>query len=133
MSSVTIFTALQTVQKDSHGTSSQPVRNTDAQKHEEWKPMIPRWVEMLVLKKLPIGNLDKSTLVSKLCEKEFAHHIRTCSLRYHLSARHARCSRLAPATGLAGAASVAKPCMTRRQGSEPTNVASSEKYSDESN
>lgn len=41
---------------------------------EKWKPRSRRWAEMLVLKKLPSGNLDKSTLVCKLCKKEFAHH-----------------------------------------------------------
>ena len=38
-------------------------------------------------KKLPDGNLDKSTVVCKLCKKEFFYN-RSTSVRYHLNAKH---------------------------------------------
>lgn len=56
--------------------------------HENWKPRSRRWAEMLALKKLPSGNLDKSTLGCRLCKKEFAHQRSTSSLRYRLTAKH---------------------------------------------
>ncbi len=44
------------------------------------------------LKQLPGGNLDKSTVVCKLCKKEFAYHRSSSSLRYHLNAKHVAAS-----------------------------------------
>ena len=39
-------------------------------------------------KKRTDGSVDKSTVVCKLCKKEFAYHRRTSSLKYHLNAKH---------------------------------------------
>lgn len=43
-------------------------------------------------KKLPSGNMDKSTVVCKLCKKEFAYHRSTSSLRYPINAKHVAAS-----------------------------------------
>ena len=39
-------------------------------------------------KKRTDGSIDKSMVVCKLCNKEFAYHRSTSSLKYHLNAKH---------------------------------------------
>ena len=39
-------------------------------------------------KKRTDGSIDKSTVVCKLCKKEFAYHLSISSLRYHLNAKY---------------------------------------------
>ena len=39
-------------------------------------------------KKRTDGSVNKSTVVCKLCKKEFAYHRSTSSLKYHLNAKH---------------------------------------------
>ena len=39
-------------------------------------------------KKRTDGSVDKSMVVCKLCNKEFAYHRSTSSLKYHLNAKH---------------------------------------------
>lgn len=39
-------------------------------------------------KKWKDGSIDKSMVVCKLCNKEFAYHRSTSSLKYHLNAKH---------------------------------------------
>lgn len=65
-----------------------PVMLMHRAQHKKWKARSRRWAEMFVFKKLPSGNLDKSTLVCKLRKKEFAHHRSASSLHYHLTAKH---------------------------------------------
>ncbi|XP_028320032.1 uncharacterized protein LOC114474158 [Gouania willdenowi] len=43
-------------------------------------------------KKRPDGSVDKSVVLCKVCEKEFAYHRSISSLRYHLKAKHAAAS-----------------------------------------
>lgn len=43
---------------------------------------------MFSYKKLSDGSLDKSIVVCMFCDKEFAYHGSTSSLRYHLNAKH---------------------------------------------
>ncbi|XP_034057937.1 zinc finger BED domain-containing protein 1-like [Gymnodraco acuticeps] len=43
-------------------------------------------------KKRTDGSVDKSTVVCKLCKKEFAYHRSTSSLKYHLNAKHVAAS-----------------------------------------
>ncbi len=43
-------------------------------------------------KKRMDGSVDKSTVVCKLCNKKFAYHRSTSSLKYHLNAKHVAAS-----------------------------------------
>ncbi|KAI7804172.1 putative BTB/POZ domain-containing protein KCTD1-like [Triplophysa rosa] len=77
--------------------SSRQTRNTDAQDttremETDEKSLLGSVCGNFSLKKLPGVNLDKSTVVCKLCKKEFAYHQSTSSLRYHLNAKHVAAS-----------------------------------------
>ena len=42
--------------------------------------------------KIQEGRVDKSTVICKLCNKEFAYHRSVSSLKYHLNAKHVAAS-----------------------------------------
>ncbi|KAL7835645.1 hypothetical protein SRHO_G00279920 [Serrasalmus rhombeus] len=50
-------------------------------------------------KKRPDGTFEKTTVVCKLCKKEFAYHRSYSSLKYHLKAKHVAASTAVPSSG----------------------------------
>ena len=64
-------------------------------------------------KKRTDGSVDKSTVVCKLCKKEFAYHRSTSSLKYHLNAKHI-------AASVEASVDVSPTPSTRRTHTQPT-------------
>ncbi|KAI4887351.1 hypothetical protein NFI96_007486 [Prochilodus magdalenae] len=71
--------------------------------------------ENFSFKKRPDGTFDKTTVVCKLCKKEFAYHRSYSSLKYHLNAKHVAASTAVPTANFSVASSG-----TNKRFSQPT-------------
>ncbi|XP_062851037.1 E3 SUMO-protein ligase ZBED1-like [Trichomycterus rosablanca] len=66
-------------------------------------------------KKRPDGTFEKTTVVCKLCKKEFAYHRSYSSLKYHLNAKHVAASTAVPTANFSVPSSG-----TNKRSSQPT-------------